>query len=313
MRLRISSAPASPSVRMIFDEAPAKDDRIQPLTRAVLIGVVPFLLLAFAILYFFPQTSGARFAWAINPPMTALFIGAGYLGGAYQFVRLIFGTQWHRYGMAFLPVSMFTVAMLAATVLHWDRFDLHHFPFQLWLVLYLLTPVVIPWLWMRNRRTDPRAPEAGEVLLPLAVNRLFGILGVLVLAGAAAVFVKPQWAIEIWAWKLTPLTARVLAGWFALMGVGSLVLFSERRWSACRVALQSFGLWHVLVLGGALWHVEDFGARGLMNGYIVATIAGLSGMALLYALMEKRRLSSFITAEGHAGETSHHAHHARGR
>jgi hypothetical protein len=45
---------------------------------------------------------------------------------------------------------------------------------------------------------------------------------------------QPGFAIEAWAWKLTPLTARILAGWFALMGVGSLVLAVERRWSACR-------------------------------------------------------------------------------
>lgn len=84
----------------------------------------------------------------------------------------------------------------------------------------------------------------------------------------------------------------MLSGWFALMGVGSLVLAYERRWSACRVALQSFCLWHVLVLVGALWHVEYFGARGLMNGYIASTLAGLVGMGTLYFRMEKRRLNS---------------------
>jgi apolipoprotein N-acyltransferase len=84
------------------------------------------------------------------------------------------------------------------------------------------------------------------------------------------------------------LTARVLAGWFALMGIGSLVLARERRWSACRVALQSFTLWHGLVLAGAFWHEQDFGERGLMNGYVVATVAGLAGMGVLYLLMEAR-------------------------
>ena len=110
-----------------------------------------------------------------------------------------------------------------------------------------------------------------------------------VVFGALAVFVDPSWAIDAWAWKLTPLTARVLAGWFALMGVGSLVLARERRWSACRVALQSFMLWHGLVLVGALWHREDFGARGLGNAYVVTTVVGLLGMGTLYLIMEGRR------------------------
>jgi len=98
------------------------------------------------------------------------------------------------------------------------------------------------------------------------------------------------------------LTARVLAGWFALMGVGSLVLARERRWSACRVALQSFMLWHGLVLAGAFWHVEDFGKSGLMNGYVVATVTGLAGMGALYLLMEAR---SRRMASKSPGATAH--------
>ena len=279
-----------------------RDDRILPATKVALIIVVPFLVLAFLILYFFPESTGDRFAWAIKPAMTALFIGAGYLGGGYQFVRLIFGRRWHRYGMAFPPVMMFTVAMLAATLLHWDRFDIHHLPFQLWLVLYIITPFLITWLWWTNRRTDPVAPEPGDPLLPRGANFAFGALGVVTLLAAMTVFVKPQLAIGVWSWSLTPLTARVLAGWFALMGVGSLVLARERRWSACRVALQSFMLWHGLVLAGAFWHVEDFGKRGLMNGYVVATVTGLAGMGALYLLMEAR---SRRMASKSPGATAH--------
>jgi len=56
---------------------PVQDDRILLQTRLVLIVVVPFLLLAFLILFIFPDLSGERFAWAIKPHMTALFIGSG--------------------------------------------------------------------------------------------------------------------------------------------------------------------------------------------------------------------------------------------
>ena len=83
-----------------------KDDSIFPLTRAFSVAVVPFLVLAFIILYLFPDESGRRFA-------------------------------------------------------------LHHFPFQFWLVLYVITP-----------------------FLPI--------------------------------WPLTMISARALAGWFALLGGGGL-------------------------------------------------------------------------------------------
>jgi hypothetical protein len=265
-----------------------RDDRILPATRIVLCAVVPFLVLAFLILYFHPEQSGERFAWAIKPPMTAVFIGAGYLGGAYQFVRLIVGRRWHRYAIAFPPVSAFTVAMLGATIVHWDRFDLRHFPFQLWLGLYVVTPFLVTGLWLANRRTDPGTAEAGDPVVPAGVRTTFGTLGVIVLAGAIAAFIAPRLAVEIWAWPLTPLTARVIAGWFALMGVGAVALACEPRWSAIRVALQSFVVWHGLVLAGAFRHREDFGARGLANGYVVVTVIGLTGMVALYIAMERR-------------------------
>lgn len=267
-----------------------RDDRILPITRLVLTGVVPFLVLAFIILYFYPEESGERFAWAIKPPMTALFIGAGYLGGAYQFVRLIVGREWHRYGVVLPAVSVFTTAMMVATLLHWGRFDIHHFPFQLWVGLYVVTPFLVTWLWWNNRRTDPGTAEVGELLLPRWVNRVFGAVGGVTLAGAAAVFVFPQLAIDLWAWQLSPVTARLLAGWFALMGTGSLMLTGERRWSAWRVALQSFMFWHGLVLIGAFINAADFGERGIANGYVLATVLGLVGMGALYVSMETRRL-----------------------
>ncbi len=60
-----------------------KDDLILPLTRIVAIVVIPFLWLAFLILFFFPDQTGERFAWQITPHMTSLYIGAGYLGGSW--------------------------------------------------------------------------------------------------------------------------------------------------------------------------------------------------------------------------------------
>ena len=94
---------------------PAQDDRILLQTRLVLIVVVPVLIIAFLILYVFPDQFGDRFAWKINPHMTSMLIGSGYLIGAYMFVFAIFGKRWHRVKAAFPPVTSFTVAMLLAT------------------------------------------------------------------------------------------------------------------------------------------------------------------------------------------------------
>ena len=72
-----------------------QDDRILPATRLTAALVVPVLILAFLILYFFPETSGERFAWQIKPDMTAAFMGAGYLGGSWLFLHAVFGRRRH--------------------------------------------------------------------------------------------------------------------------------------------------------------------------------------------------------------------------
>jgi hypothetical protein len=249
-----------------------RDDRILPQTRLVLILVVPFLLLAFLILYIFPDSSGERFAWAIKPHMTALFIGSGYLGGAYMFVFAIFGKRWHRVKAAFPPVTTFTIAMLLATIIHWDRFELNHFPFQLWLALYILTPFIVPWLWIKNRVTDLGNPETDDLTVPAFAKWAFTGFGVIGIGMAVFMFVSPGSMIPIWPWTLSPLTARVLGGWFGLLGVGGLYIGQDSRWSSWRVPLQSITLWGVLILIGAFMNPADF-TDGLVNPFTVGTAA----------------------------------------
>ena len=81
------------------------DNRIFLLTRCVLAVVIVALVIAFLILYLNPHTTKERFAWEIMPPLTALFMGAGYLSGAYLFIFAVFGKQWHRVTHGFLPVA----------------------------------------------------------------------------------------------------------------------------------------------------------------------------------------------------------------
>lgn len=265
-----------------------QDDRILLQTRLVLIVVVPFLLLAFLILYFFPDLSGERFAWAIKPHMTALFIGSGYLGGAYMFIFAIFGKRWHRIKAAFPPVTAFTVAMLLATVIHWDRFDLSHFPFQLWLFLYIVTPIIVPYLWIKNRVTDPGTPEPDDLTVPILAKWAFMAFGVMGIGMAIFMFISPQSIIAIWPWTLSPLTARILGGWFGLLGVGGLYASQDSRWSAWRVPLQSITFWGILILLGAFMNPTDF-TNGLWNPFTIGTMVVIVVLAVFHAGMEIRR------------------------
>jgi hypothetical protein len=265
-------------------------DEINRFTRVVAAIIIPFLVAAFVILAFFPAQSGRRFAWEIQPAMTAFWMGAGYLGGAYFFLRVLLGGAWHRVTAGFLPVTAFTWAMLLATILHWQRFDLSHLPFQIWLVLYVVTPFLVPFVWWRNGAFGVATAEVGEVIVPLAVRAGMGVVGIFLLVFAIIAFVAPDVVISFWPWSLSPLTARVMGGWFALMGVGGVVMAREPRWSAWRVEVESIiFVWHALILIGAVVHFDDFKPGGAW--FIAAEALTIGALALLYAAMERRRSS----------------------
>jgi len=189
------------------------DDRILPITRIVSAIIVPFLVLAFLILYFFPDESGQRFAWAIHPRIQAMYVGAGYLGGGYLFLRAIFGRSWHRVAPGFFPVTAFTISMLLLTILHWDRFDLQHFPFQLWLVLYIVTPILVPGSGLITDRSIPATSNQGYSRSN-TIRWLMRALGAVLMVFAVLGFIFPSWLIKLWPWTLDPLSARAVSdGW----------------------------------------------------------------------------------------------------
>lgn len=260
-------------------------DRTYPLTRLVAGLVVPVLVLAFIILYFFPEQSGERFAWLIRPNMSALYIGAGYLGGAYLLLQAARGRPWHTVQAGFPVITVFTAGMLLATALHWERFDPNHFPFQLWLVLYIVTPFLVPYLWLRNRKEDPGQPGPGDKIVPAGARAALLVTGAVIGVASLVGWLAPQVLIDLWVWPLTPLTARVYAGWFGLLAAGGFVIGREKRWSAWRTGLASIFIWHLLVVIGAFWNTADFGQNGLFNWYIVLVWLGLAGMAGLYFYM----------------------------
>jgi len=265
------------------------DDRILPLTRGVAAAVIPFLVAAFVILYVMPQSTARLFAWEIASPLTTALMGAGYLGGAYFFGRVLTGHHWHRVGRGLPSVAVLTVVMLAATLLHWDTFDPGHWPFLVWLVIYIITPVVVPLVWWRNRPADRGAPEADDVWLSPAVGRFMVAAGVLLLLGAVMLFIRPGPAVAWWPWPLTPLTARVLAGWGALLGMGALGLGRERRWSAWRIPFQSILIWQLLLAAAFVLRRPAFGPGGLFNWFTLFTVGGILAAAVCYGRMERRR------------------------
>jgi hypothetical protein len=266
-----------------------RDDRVFPSTRLLGAVIVPFLVVAFALLYFFPDDTRHWFAWDVQPTITPLIMGAGYIAGAYFFVRVARATRWHRIHVGFLPVTAFTLFMAIGTFAHLDRFATAHVAFWIWVGLYVVTPVLVPLAWWRNRASDPRSPEPGELPLPGVVRPLLLTVGGVQSAVALVLLLSPSTMIEHWPWELTPLTAQTLGGWFALPGVTALMMGLDGRWSAIRITLESQLIGLALILLATIRAWDDLDTSNMITYVFVAGIAGLFvALLALLTLMSRR-------------------------
>jgi hypothetical protein len=256
-------------------EGRMRDDRVLRSTRVLGAVIVPFLIVAFALLYFFPDDTRHWFAWDVQPTITPLIMGAGYVAGAYFFVRVARETRWHRIQVGFLPVTAFTLFMAIGTFNHLDRFATQHVAFWIWVGLYVTTPVLVPLAWWRNRATDPGTPEPGEPPLPRFVRPALLAAGTVQSLVALVLLFFPATMIEHWPWLLTPLTAQTLGGWFALPGVTALMMGLDARWSAIRITLESQLIGLALILIGTARAWEDVETSNALAPVFVAGIAGL--------------------------------------
>jgi len=261
-----------------------RDDRVFPATRVLGAVIVPFLVVAFALLYFFPDDTRHWFAWDVQPTITPLIMGAGYIAGAYFFVRVARATRWHRIHVGFLPVTAFTLFMAIGTFNHLDRFATAHVAFWIWVGLYVVTPVLVPLAWWRNRATDPGTPEPGEQPLPAFVRPLLLTAGAVQSAIALVLLLMPSTMIEHWPWHLTPLTAQTLGGWFALPGVTALMMGLDGRWTAIRITLESQLIGLALIGLGILRAWDDI---DMSNGIAYAFLAIVAGLFVSLLALER--------------------------
>ncbi len=251
-------------------------------------AVIPVLVAAFVILYLFPGSTVRLWGWTIHPEMSALIMGGGYLAGAYFFVRVVRSRQWHRVGIGFVAITVFSSLLLATTVLHWDRFNHDHVSFWAWIALYGSTPVLLPVLWANNRRTDPGGLASGDVRLPHLVRLAVGLGGAIQLAIATVMFGWPHVAIRWWPWALDTATSRSLSAFVAFPAITWLWFLFDERWSSFRVTEQTATIGLVLIGLASLRVTDEFrsGWYGPLFG-VLLVVAVVMNVALM-VIMDRR-------------------------
>jgi hypothetical protein len=250
------------------------NDRVLGYTRVIAAVILPFLAVAFVLLYLLPNDTEVTFAWTIRPSLTAMFLGSAYAGGIVFFAQVLRADRWHRVRHGFPAVIVFASLLAVTTFLHWDRFHFGHISFVTWVTLYATTPVLVLVAAARNWRTDPRTPEPVDFAIPRGARVGIALVGVFASACGLVLFVTPEPFLDSWAWQLTPLTGRTVGAILTLPGVVNVWLLVDARWSAFRLIFQA-QIASLVFIAGALAL-----ASGDLDGHEPAGPAFVAGIAL---------------------------------
>lgn len=251
--------PVSTAVRPSTD----RPRELLPGMRVLLLAFSVLTALAVGALLLQPGRTSQVFAWTIQPPLTAAFLGAGYAAGCTLVVLSLRDPVWANSRVPVLTILVFTLLTLVATLVHVDRF---HFQAEFatapllaraaawfWTAVYVVIPLAMLVLLALQERapgTDPPRRRPVPVLLRVAL----AVESVVLLGVGAAISVAPTTAETLWPWTLTPLTARVVGAWLVAFGVATALAALAGDLERLRTATVAYTVFGVLVLAVVVWH-----------------------------------------------------------
>lgn len=218
---------------------PASGSTVTPIRwplRAWMAVEVVFGLLAIGSVFLNPGNTPQDFAWPIKPVVMAALLGAYYFSAALLFVLPLFSQTWQQVRVMILPTAVFSLVMVLATVLHWDRFSVGTPPFYVWLASYVLPPPIFGALYWWHQRDSAPVGAAIEAPLPGWARGFLLVNGLAQAALAALFFAAPALLQQIAPWEFTPLTVRTLCGWLFGIGLLQASMSWEGDWRRARLA-----------------------------------------------------------------------------
>lgn len=255
----------------------------------LILYVASFLVLAVgSSLYFLPEKTDVYFSWTINPPLTALVLGSGYLA---SFVLEFLSARehiWARARLAVPGVLTFTILTSIVTLVHLDRF---HFDSPawitvagtwVWLGVYIIVPIALGMLWVIQMR-QPGGEPSRENTLPLWMRINLILQASIMLLLGVVMLLAPDSVIPLWPWKLSALTSRAIGAWSVSIGLIAFQALWENDWSRMYPSMLTYLILGTLQIIGLFRYpdVLDW-SRFSSLAYVVFTLGivltGILGM-----------------------------------
>lgn len=269
--------------------------RVLRITRVVLTLDLIFSLIAGGVLYALSSETADYFAWTIKLPLTATFLGAGYLGAVAALLPSYRAAEWRR--VRIIAVMGFTLTFVTAVVTFWHLEQFHlgagsttaRVAGWAWLVVYLLVPVSLAAIFLVQERAGGRREYAvAEPLLPLTRLALLVQAAVATVLGIGLVF-RPATFDAVWPWPLPPLSAGAVGAWLLTIAAGSWWALREGDWGRFRFGIVALAVFLVLVGVGAARYPQPLDAGDWQEWTFLSGLALLAATFAIAARQQHRR------------------------
>lgn len=250
-------------------------------TRAGIGVLLVLAILNAGFLYFLPARAATGYAWAIRPPISAAFLGAGYLAGVVATALAVFtARRWRSIQPLAVALVTLSVGLLVATLLHTDRFRWGYPPTWVWTVVYAFAPIGVVILARRQRANTIRPATADARLRLLRGASL--VVGAVMMAGAIALFAFPADLGRHWPWPLTTLLAQAIAAWIAMIAAALLwCAYDLRRSHEALIPYATLGVWSLALLALPALHAGQITRTGAPLLIYIGALIVLGGLATL--------------------------------
>ena len=243
----------------------------------VFVATVALGALAGIQLFFLTEDTERFFAWTINSPLTAAFLGACYWASVPLVALCSRQRLWARARIGFPAVLTLLVVLLGVTLRHLDRFHMDSYTGWTWLAVYVLLPPIMLAVLAGQLRVPGGDP-------PRVARMSGGLRGVLwlqatvMVALGAGLLLFPATVGPWWPWTLTTLTARAVGGWLFAIGVTTIHSTLEDDWRRLRPPFVSYTALAVLQFVALARYGEEVDwdhAKGWLYAAFLASVLAL--------------------------------------
>jgi len=227
-----------------------------------LLWIAGFLVfLAGMQLFVFTERTETWFAWTIDVPLTAAFLGAAYWASV-SFEWLAARQRVWAYARIAVPtVLVFTTLTEVVTLYHLELFHLGDtVPVTTravtwaWIAIYTVVPLCMVALLVGQSKVTGNDPRRDP--LPRWIAAVLVVHAAVMLPLGAYLLIAPENAAALWPWPLTPLTGRAVGAWVFSMGLAAGHCVRENCLVRVRVATRSYVVLAVLELIAVARYVD---------------------------------------------------------